>query len=564
MRKIIATILTICIVAAVSSTAYAEDMNTGVPEQTQEEEQPQEPQEKTPVVVSTLEDLQAAVAAAEDGDEIALSTEIWLDGVALESNKDITLVRADTYESGTLIRMKNGAVLNGFNIEDHSYNRTIACESVSEIKTCSFVGESGTFVFISSLFTTTVVSISDCKFSGAQSSSIRIMPNTQVTIANSTFCTNSSDTQGGAINSSGTLILDSCTFRNNKAVSGGGIYSSGDLTITDCRFGGNQTENEKFGTDILSFGTLTISDEQSEDMGYYEETTGEKITLPLTTSTDTAKLIYLTSEQAAEYFAPEAEDEPEQPEDEDGGEGDTDTPTQPVEPPEQPDNDEEEETPADPEEQPEEPEKPQETPDNNGDNDYTPPVIHRPVRPAPEPTPEPEPEPAPAPSLACGDAKIDTSRSIILLGYGDGLLHEEDSLTRAQLATIVCRLLDDESIEKLNTDNAQHFADVTANLWCYVSVQIIAKAGIVCGVGGGNYDPNGTVTWAQVLTVLSRFVEQQDYTLQNITYDGWALQAVQTAAALGWIEDSAAVDPDAVISRGALVQLVNGILAEYH
>ncbi len=181
----------------------------------------------------------------------------------------------------------------------------------------------------------------------------------------------------------------------------------------------------------------------------------------------------------------------------------------------------------------------------------------------PNPEPEDPVEPEPTPTLVCGEAAIDVSRSIILLGYGDGDLHEEDRLTRAQLATIVCRLLDDESIEKLSTDNAQHFADVTANLWCYESVQIIAKAGIVCGVGGGNYDPNGTVTWAQVLTVLSRFVPVQDYTLQYITYDGWALSAVQTAASLGWIDDSAEFNPNAIISRGALAQLVNGILAEY-
>jgi len=68
------------------------------------------------------------------------------------------------------------------------------------------------------------------------------------------------------------------------------------------------------------------------------------------------------------------------------------------------------------------------------------------------------------------------------------------------------------------------------------------------------------VTWVQIVTVLSRFVEPQEYTLQHIQYDGWAQEAVQTAVALGWIEDSADFKPDSIISRGELVQLVNRVL----
>lgn len=71
------------------------------------------------------------------------------------------------------------------------------------------------------------------------------------------------------------------------------------------------------------------------------------------------------------------------------------------------------------------------------------------------------------------------------------------------------------------------------------------------------------MTWAQTITILSRFVEPQDYELQHIQYDGWAVDAVQTAVALGWIEDSAEFNPDAIISRGALVQLVNSVLEMY-
>lgn len=566
MKRILSMIIALALVLSLATTAFATESG----EQSQEE---------TPVVVSTLEELQTAIAAAEDGYTIAVSAEITLDGVALETDKDITITRADTYESGALFRMKNGAVLSGFTIENNKYSATITCESSPEaqieINNCQFVGDSEntkSFVDFFSGLSSIVASISNCSFNGAINSAVYSKPRVQLTIIDSTFSHNHSDTQGGAIRSEGTLILQGCSISGNSAASGGGVYCSGELIITDCQFSGNQIESEKFGTDILSFGTLSITDDPQDGAGYYEESTGEKVILPLADYANTAKLIYLTDEQAAEYFAPEEPDDPDDTEDngqngsednsnpEEPDEGEPENPAEtPTEPPEQPDNGDDGDNPAEPEEPPTMPEEPQDKP-NDSDDDYEPPV-YRPVRPT-KPS-EPEPQPEPTPTLICNEAVIDTSRSVVLLGYGDGSLHEDDPLTRAQLATIVYRLLDDDSIAQYDIDGAAQFKDVAADAWYYRYVQTINRAGIVLGVGEGNYAPNGLVTWAQTITILSRFVEAQDYELQHIQYDGWALDAVQTAVALGWIEDSAEFNPDDIIGRGALVQLVNSVLEMY-
>lgn len=186
------------------------------------------------------------------------------------------------------------------------------------------------------------------------------------------------------------------------------------------------------------------------------------------------------------------------------------------------------------------------------------------VKPTENDKPQTQPDtPAPAkPQFVCNGAVIDTSRTVVLLGYGDGLLHEDDPLTRAQLATIIFRLLDDESIA-LYCNAQVAFADVAADAWYAPYVSVIQAAGIVNGVGDGKYDPNGTVTWAQIITILTRFVGPQDYTLQHIQYHGWAVQAIQTAVANGWIKDRADFNPDSVIGRGELAQLINGVLALY-
>ena len=65
------------------------------------------------------------------------------------------------------------------------------------------------------------------------------------------------------------------------------------------------------------------------DISCYEESTGEKVTLPLTNHANVAKLICLTDADAAVYFAPAEPDDPAE---------EPDNPETPSEPPEQPDS----------------------------------------------------------------------------------------------------------------------------------------------------------------------------------------------------------------------------------
>ena len=560
MKRALSFLLVLALMLSMITSAFAADDTEGG-------EQPQETENQTIVTVSTLEELQASIAAADDGDTIAISAEIKLDGVTLETDKDINIVRADTYESGSFFRLKNGAKLSGFTMENYKYSTTVVSESSAEIADCCFIGDldsSETFIKLYALTTNNVVSISDCSFSGAAYSAIHSKSNVQLTMTDCTLRNNRSFTQGGAISSEGTLILDGCTITDNHAVSGGGVYCSGDLIITDCSFSGNQIESEKFGTDVFSQGTLTITDDPQDSAGYYEESTGEKVILPLADYNSTAKLIWLTEAEAAVYFATEEQEEDPSLDDIEDDEQDCgETPTEPPTTPSEPSNDNNGDDTSD-EQQP--PSESQETPndDEDGDipdDDNEPEVIYRPVYIRVPVYIEREPEPE-EPSLVCGDAIIDTSRSVMLEGYTDGLLHLEDGLTRAQFMTILYRLLDEDTIERYETTDTV-FADVALEAWYCPYVNTIANAGIVCGTGDGNFDPEGILTWGHIVTILSRFVEAQEYQLQNIQYDGWAVASIETAVALGWIADHVAFNPDAAISRGELAYFVNFVLSLY-
>lgn len=581
--------------------------------------------ELRPVTVGTLEELQEAIAAAKDGDTIYVSAEIKLRNLTLETQQDITITRADGY-AGRIFRIYDDAVVDGFTFSDNGSAEggiiivDTATNQGIRLQNCNFLHEGEKSLQFLRITGGNKAKISHCIFDGATYQAISIMSNTDVEIETCTLRGNTYSLTGGAVQTSGKLLIRDSTFTDNAANAGGAVYSSGDLTLENCQFYGNLIKAPKFGKDVFSMGTLTISDEQQEEAGFYDDVSGEKYVLPLDSFSGTAKLAYLTTEQAAEYFAPPAppqddSDDPDDPGEDDG----EDTPETPQEPGDQEDGtdttddenpsqeptedgtgeekqqepqDQDKDDPADnpedtdnsddqqdsksddPQDTPSEPEEttPEPSNDDSSDDDYTPP--YRPSRPSnpvvtvnPEPEPEAEEQqtqddPAPIRQLVCGEAQIDTSRTIVLLGYGDGQAHEDEPLTRAQMATIIYRLLDDDTIARYS-EGTSNFTDVAPGAWYAPFVQIINRAGIVNGVGGGNYAPDGLVTWAQIVTVLSRFVEPQDYTLQYISYNGWAQSAVQTAVALGWIEDSADFDPNAIISRGELVQLVNSVLEQY-
>lgn len=469
--------------------------------------------------------------------------------------------------------------------------------------------------------------VSNCTFtnnSGKQAGHILNEQYGTLKVNNSIFSGGNSDGCGGAIKCDGESIISGSKFYNNSAVIGGAIYTQGDTTITDCSIIGNNalkaggincgydggtttiTDCEIYGNHASSFAddisnlsimilqytkdieevytsTDRVPYNWMKDTSVTRDGIEESIIYPTPIMGDYnnlggyhLKMVFedeLPEEKEPEETDPSPVDPPAEPDTQQQEPGDSQEPQPPTEP------DDKHEPPTEPgdgdtdtgAETPQEPPTSPSEGDNDSGNDYTPPAHWWPSTPStPSTRPAPKEEDIPdndtplvdAPFLTCGSAVIDTSQSVVLAGYGDGLLHEDDPLTRAQAAQIIYRLLTEESAGQLRTlQNA--FTDCPSAAWYNEAVSTIANAGIVVGCGNGLYCPNDNLTWAQALTILTRFVEAQEYDLQHITYDGWALQAVQTAAALGWIEDSADLSVNAIITRGDFVELFNGVLEMY-
>ena len=490
MKRVLSVFLTVAMLLCLPVTTFAAEV---------EESQP------SACTVHTLDELKAALDTAADGDSIAIADCIVISDETVSTDKAVTLVRSNGF-TGDLFSLGSNGGLCGFAIEDMTADFantvTVAVDAENAvIERCSFSGSGEHFVMF--IVACGNAEITNCTFQTNGGLALSVpMPAAAVTVRNCTMTDLTPPDGESVITNSGTLTLEQSKVYGNT----GGIVNNGTLTVRASEIHGNGN------SDITNRGQLNLA-ESSGDRLLYNAATGEQLSLPLSEYADTATLLFLTEQEAADRFKPAPAPVPE----------------------------------------------PTPTPDNDDDDD-TPPVS-RPSRPSRPAVSKPKPT-APAPALVCGNAVLDTSRSVVLQGYGDGLLHLEDSLTRAQMATILYRLLDEKSIAAYETAEAA-FADVPADMWCSRYVSTIAKAGIVAGVGNGSFYPNGKLTWAQILTVLSRFTEPKACTLQHIQYDGWAVEAVQTAVALGWIEDSADFDPNAIISRGDFVKLVNGVLALY-
>lgn len=94
---------------------------------------------------------------------------------------------------------------------------------------------------------------------------------------------------------------------------------------------------------------------------------------------------------------------------------------------------------------------------------------------------------------------INTLGSYLLLnGTSAGVFSPRNQLTRAQLCTMLARILN------VGYDGPSQFSDVAEDAWYARGVNAMAELGLVNGVGGGRFDPDSPVTQQQFLTILGR------------------------------------------------------------
>ena len=150
-----------------------------------------------------------------------------------------------------------------------------------------------------------------------------------------------------------------------------------------------------------------------------------------------------------------------------------------------------------------------------------------------------------------------------IVGYPDGSVQPNGSITRAEVATIFFRLLTDESrAEAWSTENS--FSDVNSSDWYNNAISTMANAGVVNGYDDGTFKPNAPITRAEFAAIAARF-DTSSYSGADKFTDiagHWAGSYINKAADLGWINgyDDGTFKPDQNITRAEAMTLVNNVL----
>ena len=532
---------------------------------TEDEESPDDSQSETPVVVSSLEELQAAIAAAKDGDTIALSSGINIieNCIVGDTEKQITVVPLDetinTYFSiyGDNV---NSIVFQNIILDGMNYPCSAAIDvnkyNTGEIKTnlsllnVTVKNVSSNWVPIS-LFAT-AAQIENCHFEnnqGNRAGAIWISRASSINMCKSAFCNNKSTGCGGAITCQGTLkITDctisknqaayettdayvggglqvtgtanitSCTITENVATLGGGVAIDGDTNIIDTAIYGNIGKNGADDVRVATRIPFSMSYTESMDsiytenqpIGFYKDYMGNRFDAS-TNAVFIGEVIdcEIDSPDFGEKFVfasdiPKEHEQPELPEET------APAPTRPS---------------------------------HSGHHHSTPSMT---------------PQKDETVKLCAGNAELDSDKPFVLAGYGDGQLHENDPITRAQFAVLLYRSLTDDSKAAL-AGSTSVFTDVPNDSWYRDAVSVFASVGVLNGCNGF-FRPNDNLTYGQLIAILTRFVDAKTAPMPDVPYAAhWAYKNIVTAAAYGWIQDAASVQPDRIVTRGEVVELVNSI-----
>lgn len=136
----------------------------------------------------------------------------------------------------------------------------------------------------------------------------------------------------------------------------------------------------------------------------------------------------------------------------------------------------------------------------------------------------------------------------IIVGDSNGNFNPNQTVTRAQMAAIICRMLGEtEGLEK-----KENFPDVPTSHWANASISKAVELGIVSGYKDGTFGPSKTVSYEQAVTMIVRALGGAELAAQSGGYpDGF----LEVASQHGFLENVHAQKGDA-FSRKDVASLV--------
>lgn len=164
------------------------------------------------------------------------------------------------------------------------------------------------------------------------------------------------------------------------------------------------------------------------------------------------------------------------------------------------------------------------------------------------------------PAAAAEAPSLRQDHGTYMIGFEDGTFRPNNTLTRAETAQIIYRLLTDP------TGGSQpcSYLDVGSSSWYHEPVTALCKLGLFDD--DLRFRPNEPITRAELVDVLVRLDtgdgETTGVTFPDVPTDHWAAKAIGTAAARGWIQGypDGTFGPEKSLTRAEACTVLNRVL----
>ncbi|XEC95583.1 S-layer homology domain-containing protein [Paenibacillus tarimensis] len=145
-------------------------------------------------------------------------------------------------------------------------------------------------------------------------------------------------------------------------------------------------------------------------------------------------------------------------------------------------------------------------------------------------------------------------------GYPDGTFKPSRTLTRAEMAAILSRVLEQEPA------GAQFaYPDVAATHWAQQAISRVSQTGLMEGYPDGKFRPEKAISRSEMAAIVGRWMKLEGATKHSFSdVDGhWAEQLIASVSQAGYMEGypDGSFDPDKAVTRAEAVVIVNRVLA---
>jgi len=151
-----------------------------------------------------------------------------------------------------------------------------------------------------------------------------------------------------------------------------------------------------------------------------------------------------------------------------------------------------------------------------------------------------------------------------MIGDTNGMIRPNDSITRAEVATIFFRLITDDYRAQMWTQE-NPFPDVQIDHWFNNAVSTMTNAGVFSGMPDGTFQPGRPITRTEFAVAMTRFFTElptEGGSMFSDINNHWAAAEINAAARMGWITGmpDGTFEPNRPITRAEAAALVNRIL----